>query len=146
MLNNEFLYRKIKLIQKDLEGIEDLGVGSFDDFLENAVVYNAAERYLERIITRATDINRHVIGETGKGTEDVKSYKDTFLRLGDLGIYPSVFSEEIAKSAGMRNLLVHDYDNINPRIIYDSVRDALEQYSKYCQYILTFIDGQKQSQ
>ncbi|MBI4600314.1 DUF86 domain-containing protein [Candidatus Uhrbacteria bacterium] len=144
MLNKDFLYRKIKLIQKDLEGLEPLGEYSFDDFFENQVVSMAVERYLERIVTRALDINRHIIAEVGKGTEDVKSYTDTFLRLGDLGVYPLAFSEELAKSAGMRNMLVHDYDNVSPRIIYDSMHDALEQYPQYCQHLLTFLEAQEE--
>jgi uncharacterized protein YutE (UPF0331/DUF86 family) len=140
MLNKDFLYRKLTLIQKDLGALETLGEYSFDDFFQDQVVYAAAERYLERIVTRALDMNRHIIAAIGKGTEDVSRYSYTFLRLADLGIYPLAFAEQISQSAGMRNTLVHDYDNVSPRIVYDSVHDALRQYPEYCQYLLTFID------
>lgn len=140
MLNREFVRRKIKLIQEDLGHLEPLGKYSFTELAQDPIKYSATERLLERIITRAIDVNSHCIAELAQGSEVVRSYHDTFLRLADLGVYPENFAKEIAPSAGLRNVLVHEYDQVDPRYIWQSVGKALAQYAKYCDYVIKFLE------
>lgn len=139
MLNKEFIVRKIKLIQEDLSRLEPFADFSFNALMKDSIKLGATERFLERIITRAIDINRHCIAELGKGNESVKTYEDTFLRMADLNIYPEEFAKNIARSAAFRNMLVHEYDKIDHSLVYQSVRDALEQYHRYCDALLRFL-------
>lgn len=136
MLNKTFIRRKIKLIQEDLAKLEALSKYSTEELDSESVAYAALERYLERIVTRAIDLNRHIIAETGKGNESVRTYEDTFHVVSSLGIYPAKFAEEIAPSAGLRNILVHEYDDVDEEIIHQSLGKALSQYAKYCKYII----------
>ncbi|HEY4497930.1 MAG TPA: hypothetical protein VJC20_04240 [Candidatus Paceibacterota bacterium] len=55
MLNKIFIQRKIKLIQEDLEKVAPLAQTPLNNLVQNAVEFAAAERFLERIITRAVD-------------------------------------------------------------------------------------------
>lgn len=142
MLNPPFIQRKIKLIQEDLSKLEPLAHLSFDTVAKDPMKYGAAERYLERIVTRAIDINRHLIAELGTGKEVARTYQDTFLRLADLNIYPEKFAQTIAPSAGLRNVLVHEYDEIDKRLVYKSVGMALSKYAKYCDFLLKFLEKQ----
>lgn len=140
MLNPAFIHRKIKLIQEDLSKLEPLTHLSFDTVAKDPMKYGAAERYLERIITRAIDVNRHLIAELGNGSETTRTYEDSFLRLADLKIYPEKFAHVIAPSAGLRNVLVHEYDEVDKRLVYKSVGMALSEYAKYCGYLLKFLN------
>lgn len=139
MLNHEFIQRKVKLIQEDLAKLEPIAKHSFHDLAKDQMMYDATERNLERIVTRAIDINRHCIAELGKGNEAVRTYEDSFLRMADLGVYPKKFAKLIAPSAGLRNILVHEYDTVDPKLVFQSVGHALAQYATYCDYLLTFI-------
>lgn len=140
MLNHQFIKRKIKLIQEDLSKLEPFVEYSLDDIAKDPMKNAAVERYLERIITRAIDINRHCLAELGKGNEVLRTYEDTFLRMADMGIYPPDFAKAIAPSAGLRNILVHEYDEVDQRLVYQSVGKALSQYAKYCDSLLKFIE------
>ncbi|MCZ7621182.1 MAG: DUF86 domain-containing protein [Candidatus Kuenenia sp.] len=92
------------------------------------------------IIGRAIDINEHLISELARpDMEAPKTYRDTFLLLADLNVLQRDFAEEISKSAGFRNAIVHEYNNLDKSIIYKTVGDAINQYAKYCNYILKFI-------
>ena len=93
---------------------------------------------------RAIDINEHLVAELGTGEDGRMSYKKTFLYLSDLKIYPKKFAEEISKSAGLRNALVHDYDDIMITDLYNSIEDGLKQFHEYCDYILRFLDNYNQ--
>lgn len=144
MLDINFIQRKIKLIQEDLSKLDKLGKYSFDKISEDFVMFGAVERYLEKIIMRAIDINQHIVAERGKGDEKIRGYEDTFYVISDLGVYSKEFAKKIAPSAGLRNRLVHEYNDTKQEIIYKSVGDAVKQYAKYCDYILKFLKKIKQ--
>lgn len=139
MLDKNFIQRKIKLIQEDLGRLEGLSRYTFDELAADQLKMDAVERMLEKIITRAIDINQHLIAELGRGDELIRGYEDTFYALSHLGVYGEDFAKKIAPSAGLRNRLVHEYNDTKPEIIYASVRDAIKQYAEYCDYILKFI-------
>lgn len=140
MLREDLIQRKISLIQDDLGKLSQLSYFSLDeiaaDFLKQATV----ERLLERIISRAIDINEHVISElSAMDTIPPKDYRETFLRLAELGVYPKEFAASISKSVGTRNLLVHEYDKIDYEKVYASIEDCLKDYHKYIEYLLEFL-------
>jgi len=135
-----FIRRKIKLIQEDLSELDSLAHYSFDEISKDHIKYLAVERLLEKIIMRAIDINQHMIAELGRGDEQVRGYEDTFYILSQLGIYGEEFAKQIAPSAGLRNRLVHEYNNTRQDVIYKSVSEAVAQYVKYCDSILKFIE------
>ena len=98
------------------------------------------ERLLERIISRAIDINEHIIAENPNlQLSPPKDYRETLLYLADLNIYPKEFALEISKSIGTRNLLIHEYDKIDYSRVYESIDFCLKDYQKYIDYILDFI-------
>ena len=139
-IDTHFIRRKIKLIQEDLSELDDLAHYSFDEITKDHIKYLAVERLLEKIIMRAIDINQHMIAELGKGDEQVRGYEDTFYILSQLGIYSEEFARQIAPSAGLRNRLVHEYNDTRQEIIYKSIGEAIGQYVRYCDSILKFIE------
>ena len=145
MLDKIFITRKIKLIQEELSRLEALSKCSFAEIAEDFIKLYSVERALEKIIMRAIDINQHIIAETGKGDEKVKGYEDTFYVLSGMGVYTESFAKEIAPSAGLRNRLVHEYNDTKDEIIYEYVKDAITQYTRYCRHILKFIEIEKES-
>ncbi|MDP3764690.1 MAG: DUF86 domain-containing protein [bacterium] len=142
MFKKDLVQRKISLIQDDLSNLAQLSSFSIEeiagDFLKQATV----ERLLERIISRAIDINEHLIAELATAnTVPPKDYRETFFRLSDLNIYPKEFAKEIAKSIGTRNLLVHEYDKIDYEKVYASIGDCLKDYHQYVDYIIKFLEN-----
>lgn len=145
MINKIFIQRKISLIQNELVYLLPFSKYSFDKIAADYIKQAAVERFLERVINRAIDINQHIIAELStKDTEPPLDYTQTFLRLADFGIYQQEFAEEISKSVGTRNKLIHEYDKTDQEKIYSSIADCLRDYHKYCEYILMFLEKQKE--
>lgn len=69
-----------------------------------------------------------------------ENYKETFVKLSEYEIYSRDFAKKILKSVGKRNILIHEYDKVDYSSIYDSIKDCLRDYHKYCDYILDFVD------
>jgi len=144
MIKIDFIKRKISLIQDDLTHLVEFKNYSFNEIAKDFIKQAALERILERIITRAIDINQHIIAELGgKDTSPPKDYRETFIILSKLNMYTQDFAEEIAKSIGTRNILVHEYDAVDQQSVYDSVGDCLKDYSQYCGFILKFLEQKK---
>ncbi|MBI4669765.1 MAG: DUF86 domain-containing protein [Elusimicrobia bacterium] len=66
-------------------------------------------------------------------------YKDTFLKLVDYRIYPKKFADGIALSAGLRNIIVHEYNDVEHQLLFHSIREILVIYEQYVNYVLKFL-------
>lgn len=139
VLSNEFIKRKIKLIQEDLEDLSYMQAVSHTNPTEKRLSQYSVERILERIIMRAIDINSHIIASSNRGEQKVRRYEDTFHQLAEMNVISKELSQTIAPSAGLRNRIAHAYDTLDPEVIIQSAHNALQQYSMYCHEILKWI-------
>lgn len=142
MLNRNFVQRKIKLIQEDLRELEAPAALPFIELSNDLFKMMAVERLLERMITRAIDINNHLLAELSTGEAKIRDYHDTFIGLAEIEVYDQEFAKTIAPSAELRNVLVHEYDEVDEKLVYESLQKALEQYPKYCEAVITFLSKQ----
>lgn len=111
MLNKPLIRRKLHLIVEELGRLLHFRDVSLEALMQDFIRQAAVERILERIIHRAIDINTHLIVELTTGGEEKitrLTYRDTFLQLAELGVYLRDFAESIARSVGLRNVLVHE--------------------------------------
>lgn len=144
MLRPEFVRRKLQLVTDDLGHLSRYREIAHDEMVSDFAVLATVERLLERIVMRAIDVNQHVLAEQATGTEPRTTrltYRDSFLMLADLGVYPADFAERIAPSAGLRNILVHDYNDADRRLVHAAVGACLDQYPRYVEYVLAYLDA-----
>ena len=145
MVDKDLIKTKIALIHRDLERLMALRDLSIDEIVADFYKWSTLKLLLVEIIGRAIDINAHIISEAGDPNVSVPaSSRETFVRLGEMGVLPMAFAAEIAKSVGFRNRVVHEYNDLIADKVYHSVSDALAQYTRYCGFILTYV-GSKDS-
>lgn len=142
-LDTRFIKRKIKLIEEDLLNLKKLENYTIDEIASDFFKFRTAERLLEVIIMRAVDINSHLILRLGNGGEQARGYMDTFLILGKIKILPEKFVNQIAHSADFRNILAHEYDEVDKSKLHGSISLGLKDFKKYCKYILEFLDKRR---
>ena len=124
MIDKALVTRKINLISKDYEAIEPLAHLGLEAYLADATNEVLAERYLERMISRMIDINYHLITE--EGNPPPPDYFQSFIELGKMKILPPEFAHRIAGCAALRNRLVHEYDEIDARKVYEGLKAAVK--------------------
>lgn len=77
------------------------------------------ERALQVSIQICIDIGAHLVSELGlKPAED---YQGVFASLGAHGTIDSDLADRLGDAAGLRNLLVHDYGEIDHARLWDSL-------------------------
>lgn len=146
MLRPEFVERKLQLIAEELGRLTDFRDITYDELVSDAIRLAAVERMLERIVIRAIDVNEHLIASlaTGRETKSTRvTYRHTFLALADLGVYPQDFAQRISASAALRNIMVHEYNDVDHRIVHGSIRTALEDYTAYIDAVHRYIGEQR---
>jgi len=142
MLRPEFVRRKLQLIADDLARLLRFKDETLASLTADDLKLAAVERLLERIVMRAIDINEHLLGELATGEEARSTrltYRETFLGLAALSVYPTEFAEQIARSAGLRNILVHDYNDADRKIVHQSIGACLQDYTRYIDYVDRFL-------
>ena len=141
MIDREFVFEKINLITRDLGRLSVFQRMTFPEIAEDFIKYSAVKLILMEIIGRAIDINGHLITELADTKMDIpKTYRETFLAVGRLGVLPESFAGDISRSAGFRNAIVHEYNNLDMGLVYETIGAAIEQYTSYCRYIMDFLD------
>ena len=130
-LDEQLLQRKITAIRADLLELEKFSTLSKEEYIQKYELQLQIERILEKIIGRLIDINFHVLKE--KYQLIAEDYYSSFVKIGEVGGAPSQLAMELAKAAGLRNILAHEYDQIDPVQVYSSIGQVLKTVPKYLQ-------------
>lgn len=137
MVDRDLVTRKLLLILADLERLGPVGHAGLDAFLAEPDQQLVAERLLERIIGRMIDVNYHLITQAGEAPPS--DYHASFERLAPLGVLDAGFARRIARAAGLRNRLVHEYEAIDARKLYDALTPAREDMAAWIASVQRYL-------
>ena len=85
----------------------------------------ALERAVYRIAEAMLDICRHLVAVYSLGL--VESYGEYPARLAEAGKMPRSLAEELAKLAGLRNILVHRYLQVDLALLHEAAKEVVER-------------------
>ncbi len=143
MLRPEFVRRKLQLVTDDLGHLASFRQISHEALVADPLALATVERLIERIVMRAVDVNQHLVVALATGLEPQTTrltYRDSFVRLSGLGVLDGEFAMDIARSAGLRNVLVHDYNDADRALVHAAIELCLAQYPRYVHDVTAFVD------
>lgn len=140
MLDRVFIEKKAREIARYLSELEPVLRLSAKEFAASYRDMRIAERDFQLIVDAAADINTHVLLSLGFPPPE-KNF-DSFIALGKTGFLSEKDAEMLAPSAGLRNRLVHEYDEINPEVLYRSLKAFFIRYKEYGKAALSFLERQ----
>jgi uncharacterized protein YutE (UPF0331/DUF86 family) len=118
--------------------LHEIAVQDPPEFLKDQRSIGSARYYLQVSIETCINITNHIIA-----TEKLrapKDYKDSFKVLNEAGILSDDSTQTMRELAGLRNLLVHLYWDIDDQMIYDGIRSELGDFEAFIDEILTFLE------
>jgi uncharacterized protein YutE (UPF0331/DUF86 family) len=68
-----------------------------------------------------------------------RDYRDSFTVLNEAGILPPELTQTMRELAGLRNLLVHVYWDVDDEMIYEGIRAELQDFEAFVAHIMTFL-------
>ncbi len=139
MLDKSFLGRKLDEIKNYLDDLEPILLMSYTKFHSSRRDMRAAERNFQLIVDSAVDINTHLVLDRGFPPPE-KNY-GSFVALVKIGVLTEEEAENLAPSTGLRNKLVHEYEEINPELLYRSLKTFAQAYKEYGRLVLDYLEG-----
>ena len=128
-VNHELVTRKLLLVVTDLEPLVAIAAQGRSAYLGSEVNQAVVERRLQRAIGRMIDVNYHLL--TASGHAPPADYHASFVALAGIGVLDREFAARVARAAGLRNRLVHDYDDLDPALVFEALEAALLDIPRY---------------
>ena len=130
---------KMKDYLKRLEGYESI---TLKEYVEDQDSQLITERLIQVITEAALDVTKHLLSCLGVLQQrDSWTNKDYFLEAQKQGILSEEIAQELARAAGMRNILVHAYLNIEPNQVFFAIGKCLAIYPVYMRQVMTYLDS-----
>ena len=92
---------------------------------------------LQQVIDLATDINQHIAATT-LNVADSNSRRG-FEDLIRAGVLPSDLEQDFYKSAALRNVITHQYVEVDLGIVSNSIPRVLDVYTQYVKSISRWL-------
>lgn len=129
MTNLSAIEVKISSIQKYFKILKNYQKYSQKEIEANLTLRGATERYLYLITQAAIDLAEAIISL--KNFRRPSSYTEAFYILKEANFISFELTEKLAKMAGFRNIIAHDYENLDFGIIYDVLKNRIIDIEKF---------------
>ena len=137
MVRHEVIHKRLRKLDEYLTILHQLQQYSLEEFLDSPERYGSAERFLQLAIESVTDMGNHIIADLGLGAVDW--YSDIPRLLYEAEYIDVEMRERWIQMIGFRNVLVHDYLDINRNLVYSVLQDHLVDFESLRQVFVQFL-------
>ena len=128
---------RVALIRRLLDETGMLPLHDLGDFTRDPRMVAAGESYLRRALEALLDIARHVLAKGfARGPSE---YAEVARQLGDVGVVSREQSERLVLMARYRNRLVHGYDEVTARELYELLARRLDDIEEMVTAVTTWM-------
>lgn len=140
MVDAEVVRRRLRRLDETVARLRSLGAREKKEFLGDLIAQAAAERLLQVAIQMVLDIGAHVLGH--RGVVDWEEYREIPQRMAREGVIPVGLAGRLAEAAGQRNVLVHLYLDVDPEVIYGTLRRDLDVFGDFSAHVVELLDAE----
>jgi len=140
-VNEKVILSRISRLREYVQALEELRREPYEEFLSNYMVRYTSERCLHLAIECAINIGNHII--SALQLRKPEEYHDIAIILGEAGVIPREFAEQLAKMIRFRNILVHNYVRLDPSKVYSFMQERLEDFELFIKYIIDFLKSSR---
>lgn len=134
-----------RIIQKKLQYLLRYGVKlkklkryTLEEISEDLEKTWAIEHGLQLAIQVIMDIGNHILVAIGE--YEVEDYTDVIDKLGEREVIPPKFAEKIRGMAGFRNILIHEYTDVDISEVYEIIQNRLEDFEQFAKFIDEYLE------
>ena len=129
MVDRSVFERRLSKLEELLTKLRPLAGLAPEDYLEDEVAQSLAERWLHLAVECALDLAHHLIAS--RGWSSPATYRETFQVLAKEGVLPAGLAAQMEEWAGLRNVLVHLYLEIDQGLVFAALSGELDQLESY---------------
>lgn len=132
-LDPEVVQRRLREIRVQIDRLDDLGGIHAARLHDDWVTAAAVERLLIAVVELAVEVDTHVVVADGRLPPE--DYRSSFGDAAEAGWLSRELAERLAPSAGLRNVLVHRYLDIDVEQVAAAAVQARSDYRQYVQAV-----------
>lgn len=132
----DLVQRKLQLLTETLDHLASLGPLTADDLRHDPVRAAATERFVSRTVDLAVAVNAHLASTVGERVPG--DYHETFAAAAQTGAITDDLAKRLAPSTGLRNVIVHEYLDLDLARLADAASDDVFAYRDYVQQVSAF--------
>jgi len=136
-LDPVIIERRQSTILREITFLEMIKLQGNDEFLTDGRNQRSTAKAIETIVQCVIDIASHIIAQNHWGVSD--SYKHAIVTLSQNEILSNSVSLRLQELVAMRNILVHQYLDIDYQIIWESIDDVIEDANNFVKAIKNFL-------
>lgn len=137
MVDKALILRKISDLAIYKNQLAEYSALSLDAYKADWKTQRIIERTLQMMIETCSDIANHIISDTGMRTPT--SYADGFKVLFENKVIDSELFNVMDKMAKFRNVVVHQYEQVDAEIVITILRKHLVDFERFESAIVTFL-------
>lgn len=143
-IDPQIVLTRLNKIDDYLQRLDKYKTLTLQEYLDNEDIQLITERIIQIITEAALDINKYILSRLGiLQQRDDWTNKDYFLEAGNQKIITQDLANELSAAAGMRNVLVHLYLDIDPDQVFTAIAKSLKYYPLYMRQIITYLDKEE---
>jgi uncharacterized protein YutE (UPF0331/DUF86 family) len=123
VIRPEVVRKRLNKLDEYLAILRALQKYSFEEFAQDPEHYGSVERFLHLAIEAVIDVGNHIVAGLNLGT--INWYSDIPALLANRGFIDADLEQRWMRMIGFRNALVHDYADIDRRIVYEALQHRL---------------------
>lgn len=128
---------RLRLLRDLLADLDLVGEVTTDRLNRDRILRHAVERIITQLVDLSVSINSHIAAAThGRAPA---TYRESFAAAAAAGAIAGDLAAELAPSAGLRNVLTHEYVAVDLALVADSVPLAREGFRRYVAEIARFL-------
>ena len=141
MVDKRLVGRKLAQIDTYLNQIREFSKISLSRYKTDWKTERIVERTLQILVEVCIDIANHIISD--KEMRLPTGYADTFKVLEENKVIGKKLCERLEKMAKFRNVVVHQYETIDPTIVVSILHRNLGDLERYRKAIVQYLSRQE---
>lgn len=133
MVDPEVFRRRLSKLEDLLSQLRALAATPRDRYEKDRGKQAQAERWLHLAAECVLDIAHHLIADRGWRTPS--SYRDAIRVLAEHSVLDDPLARQLEQWAGLRNVLVHLYLDVDQRVIFDILQNDLDQLQRFAESV-----------
>lgn len=135
-MDKERILAKIDRLDRYLHELKDIMPENFETY-QKIEKKRACERLLQISIESVLDICAQVVIELRLGLPSEED--EIFEKLEQAKIISSATRETLKRMRGFRNILVHEYGHIDDRLVYDVLKNNMDDFNSIRKEIIAAL-------
>lgn len=137
MVDKTLILRKLSTLDEYLKQISEYVNVTLEAYAGDWKIQRIIERTLQMMIETCLDISGHIISD--EKFRMPETYADMFRILVEKGILSKSRVDAFEKMARFRNIVVHDYERIDPEIVIGILKNNLGDFEDFKASVIKYL-------